>query len=60
LEKYIGKNYSKRSKILTLALNSAKNTNDKSYLPLVSKFLNDFDDSIKLNADIAFKFLSGL
>jgi len=60
LEKYIGKNYSRRTRILNLALNSAKNTKDKSYLPQIFKFLNDECEHIRLNAKLAYEFLSGI
>ncbi|MCL1901016.1 MAG: hypothetical protein FWG51_01285, partial [Firmicutes bacterium] len=59
LENYIGKNYSKRTRILNLALNSAKNTKDRSYLPQIEKFLNDECEHIRLNAKFAYEFLSG-
>lgn len=59
LEKYIGKNYSKRTRVLNLALNSAKNTKDKSYLPQIENFLNDLDENVKLNAKSVYEFLSG-
>lgn len=55
---YIGKNYAKHTRILSLAINSAGNSKDKSYLPKIEKFKDSSVDAVRISAIRAIKLLN--
>lgn len=59
LSKFIGKNYIKKTKILSLAINSAGNSKDKSYLIKVKKFVESQEKAVRINAVRAVNLLEG-
>lgn len=55
---YIGKNYAKRIRILSMAINSAGNSKDKKYLRDVGKFTKSLDEAVRVNALRAVRLLT--